>query len=86
MKCSVCSASFPGGAVCPNCRYDHSPADAADPKRILAAREEFRARTLAHAPDRRVTSLDRAKPWLGLLLGIVLFLFWLRACSTLRLF
>jgi len=86
MKCLVCSASFPGSAVCPNCQYDHAAADARDPKAVLSAREEFKARTLAYAPGTRVTSRDRLNPWLGLALGIVLFLFWLKACSSARWF
>ena len=86
MKCLVCSASFPGSAACPNCQYDHAAADARDPKAIFSAREEFKARTLAYAPGARVTSKDRWKPWLGLLLGVGLFLFWLRACSSVRWF
>jgi hypothetical protein len=52
----------------------------------VRAREEFRARTLAHAPGTRVTAKDRRGPWLGLALGAALFLFWLRACSSFHFF
>ena len=86
MKCLVCFASFPGGGSCPNCHYDNAAPNAKEPQRVLAAREEFRARTLAYAPETRVTAQDRRKPWLGLALGAVLFLFWLRACSSFRFF
>jgi hypothetical protein len=82
MKCLVCFASFPSGGTCPNCAYDNAAADAKDPRRIVAAREEFRARTLAHAPGARVTAKDRLGPWLGLGLGLLLLIFWLRSCSA----
>jgi hypothetical protein len=86
MKCLVCFASFPGAGTCPNCRYDNAAPDAKDPQVIVAARDEFKARSLAYAPDTRVTSRDRWKPWLGLALGALLFLLWLRACSHYRVF
>jgi len=84
MKCLVCFASFPGTGTCPNCSYDNAAADAKDPQVIVMAREEFRARTLAYAPEARVTANDRLKPWLGLALGLALFLFWWGACSSAR--
>ena len=83
MKCLVCSASFAGEGTCPSCGYDHASASARDSAAILAARKEFRARTLQYAPERRVTAADKRKPWLGLLLGAALFLFWVKACSSL---
>jgi hypothetical protein len=82
MKCRVCFASFPGTGTCPNCAYDNATPDAQDPQRIVAARDEFRARTLQHAPGTRVSAKDRLGPWLGLALGLLLFLFWLRSCSS----
>jgi hypothetical protein len=82
MKCRVCFASFPGTGTCPNCRYDNAAPGAQDPQAIVRAREEFRARTLAHAPEARVTANDRRTPWLGLALGLVLFVFWWATCSS----
>lgn len=81
MRCLVCHAESPR-ATCPQCGYDASQPGARDPQRILAAREEFRARTLEYAPGSRVTLRDRLLPWAGLALGILLLLLWLRACST----
>jgi hypothetical protein len=82
MRCLVCSASFAGDGTCPSCGYDHAASGARDARALLRARDEFRARTLVHEPERRVTSADKLKPWLGLLLGAALFLFWLKACSS----
>ncbi len=86
MKCYVCFASFPRAGKCPNCGYDHTLPNAKDPTRVLEARDEFRARTLSYAPETRVSSFDKLKPWLGLVLGGLLFLLWLRACSSVRWF
>ena len=86
MKCPVCFANFSGSGPCPSCLYDPSGADAKDVKAVLRAREEFRARTLQYAPETRVRLFDKLKPWLGLVLGGVLFLLWLRACSSVRWF
>jgi hypothetical protein len=82
MKCLVCSTSFAGAGICPSCGYDHTAPSARDPKAIFAARDEFRARTLEHAPEGRVSAADKRKPWLGLLLGGVLFSLWVKACSS----
>ena len=86
MKCLVCFASFPGTGTCPNCSYDNAAPAARDPQTIVTARAEFRARTLAYAPEARVTANDRLKPWLGLALGLALFVLWWGACSSYRLF
>ena len=86
MKCLVCFASFPGAGTCPNCSYDNAAPNAKDAQTIVRAREEFKARSLAYAPEARVTARDKLRPWLGLVLGAVLFLFWLRACSHYRFF
>jgi hypothetical protein len=68
--------------VCPQCGWDAASPQARDTTAVLAAREAFKARTLAYAPDRRVTRRDRAVPWLGLALGAVLFLFVLASCRA----
>jgi hypothetical protein len=82
MKCCVCFASFAQGQKCPNCGYDHAAPDAKELARITEAREAFRARTLAYAPETRVSAFDKARPWIGLGIGLVLFFVWLRACSS----
>lgn len=82
MKCLVCHAHSAKPARCAQCGYDTSASDARDPGRIRAAREAFRDKTLAYAPESRVSSFDKLKPWLGLVLGMALFVFWLRACSS----
>lgn len=84
MKCMVCFATWEdkGSAVCPQCGYDAKRAGANEPQAILAAREAFKDKTTAFAPDSRVTAFDKAKPWLALGVGMLIFLFWLRACAT----
>jgi hypothetical protein len=82
VTCLVCQASAPGAGPCPQCGYDSAGPGAKDPARVLAAREEFRARTLAYAPQSRVRLRDKLLPWGGLLLGMLLLLFWLKACSS----
>jgi hypothetical protein len=84
VTCLVCQATWPGGGstACPQCGYDAAAPGAKDPARVLAARDEFRARTTAFAPQSRVRLRDRLVPWGGLALGLLLLVFWLRACST----
>ena len=82
MTCLVCQANAAGTGPCPQCGYDATVPGAKDPTRVLAAREAFRAKTLAYAPDSRVGLRDRLVPWAGLVLGIGLLLLWLRACSS----
>lgn len=87
MRCPVCSATWPDsegakGATCPQCKYDVKQPGADDAEKILAAREKFAEATTAYDPEHRVTTWDRAKPWLSLILGFVIFIFWMRACST----
>jgi hypothetical protein len=84
MNCLVCSATWADerGSVCPQCRYDADAEDARDPARIQAARQAFRDRTTAYAPETRVKTWDRVQPWAALALGFVIFVFWLRACSS----
>ncbi len=48
----------------------------------MAVTKSFKDKATAFAPDSCVTLFDKLKPWIGLGLGIMLFLFWLRACST----
>jgi hypothetical protein len=82
VTCLVCHATWTGGGNCPQCGYDAGAPGAKDPGRVLAARDEFRARTTAYAPDSRVTVRDKLVPWAGLALGLVLLLVWLKACSS----
>jgi hypothetical protein len=84
MTCLVCTATWDDRAnrmICPQCGYDHKDPAARDPQRVQMARQSFRERTTAYAPDKRVTGWDRFKPWLAILLGIALFVGWLKACS-----
>ncbi len=76
MQCLVCHATT-NGEVCAQCGFDGSTRD---PARILAARAAFQQRTTAFAPDTRVTRRDKLLPWLGLLLGMALLVFWVHTC------
>lgn len=80
MQCLVCHASTAEGTVCAQCGYDMSAPEARDPSRVLAARESFKQRSMQFAPGTRVTLRDKLVPWLGLLLGLALFVFWVRTC------
>jgi hypothetical protein len=80
MQCNVCHASTAQGTVCAQCGYDLGAPGAQEPARILAAREAFRQRTSAFSPGTRVTARDKLVPWLGLALGLALFVFWVRTC------
>lgn len=83
MKCLVCRATWEGTSPrCPQCDFEHDPERTPDVSVIRAARAAFLERTTAYAPESRVTTFDRCKPWLGLGLGLLLFVFWLRACAT----
>jgi hypothetical protein len=81
MQCLVCHATAAAGTVCPQCGYNQAESGARDQPRILAAREAFKQKTTAYAPDSRVTYKDKAVPWLGLALGLLLFVIWLKACA-----
>ncbi|MDB4988647.1 MAG: hypothetical protein JWN04_3825 [Myxococcaceae bacterium] len=81
MKCLVCHATSASGTVCPQCGFDQSAAGAADQARILSAREAFKDKTTAFAPDSRVTRKDKLVPWLALGVGLLLFVFWVKVCS-----
>lgn len=84
MRCPVCYVTWneQAGTACPQCGYDAELGGTSDPATLLKLREAFKQKSTAFAPNSRVTPLDKAKPWLGLLLGFVLFVFWLRACSS----
>ena len=84
MKCLVCEATWDAakGSTCPLCKYEMAAADAKDSNKILAHRERFKNSTTEYAPERRVLRWDKWTPYLGLAVGIILFIFWLRACST----
>jgi hypothetical protein len=80
MQCLVCHASTADGNVCAQCCYDSAAEGAREPARILAAREAFKQRTTAFAPHSRVSTRDKLIPWLGLVLGMLLLVFWVRTC------
>jgi len=80
MRCNVCHATTAEGTVCAQCGYDSTQPGASDTAKVLVAREEFKQRTTAFAPTKRVTPRDKLVPWLGLALACVLLIFWLRTC------
>lgn len=84
MKCLVCSATWGDAAQprCPQCGYDASAPTATDPARLARARDAFRQHTTTYAPTTRVRRWDVVRPWVGLGLGFLLFVVWLRACAT----
>ena len=84
MKCLVCEATWDEakGTTCPLCKYEMAAADAKDSNKILAYRERFKNSTTEYAPEKRVLRWDKWTPYVGLAIGIILFIFWLRACST----
>lgn len=83
MKCPVCFTSWGGeSTVCVKCGFDQGAAGANDPAAILKHRDTHKDQTTAYAPESRVSTWDKLKPWVSLLLGFVIFIFWLRACSS----
>ncbi len=74
MTCPVCLATRPpeAGTVCRLCGWDDRDGRSQDSSAVLAARDAFRARTTAYAPQTRVTAADRRLPWMGLVLGLAL--------------
>ena len=85
MKCLVCAATWDEaatGTVCTQCGYDMGRPDARDLTRLNHARDAWRDRSSAFAPHARVSAWDVARPWVALVLGFLLFMLWLRACST----
>lgn len=84
MKCHACHATWDDaqGARCPQCGFDMGAPDANAPHVAARARDAFRQRTTAFAPATRVGRWDVVRPWIGVGLGLLLFVFWLRACSS----
>jgi methionyl-tRNA synthetase len=80
MECLVCHATTADGTVCAQCGYDSAALDAGEPARILSAREAFKQRSTAFAPQTRVKTRDKLVPWLALALGLGLFVLWARTC------
>lgn len=84
MKCLVCTVTWPDsdGQRCPQCGYDHAAPEAKSHASLNAARAAFQEKTTAYAPDSRVTTWDRWRPWAAVAIGFLLFVLWLRACHT----
>jgi hypothetical protein len=84
VKCLVCTVTWPDvdGARCPQCGYDHAGPEAKSHAALNAARAAFQDKTTAYAPDSRVTTWDRWRPWAAVAIGFLLFVLWLRACHT----
>lgn len=84
MNCPICHITFDSSrsSVCPQCHFDANSPDAKDTAKVLAAREAFKSRVSAYAPESRVTRCDIAKPWLAVIIGFCIFLIWLKACSN----
>lgn len=83
MKCLVCQASSgDASSTCPQCGYDLLAPGARDPRNVHAARSAFRDKTTAYAPQARVRRWDRVQPWLAVALGFLIFVLWMRACSS----
>jgi hypothetical protein len=82
VKCLVCHATWPDPqqSTCPQCGNDTAAKGANEASHVHAAREAFKQKTTAYAPNTRVTQLDKWKPWLALALALLLFTFWLRSC------
>lgn len=80
MKCLVCSATYSEGGHCPQC--GHGPFEPNDTRAILKAREQFLEKSSEYNPQSRVSTWDKVRPWMGFLIGFIIFMFWLRACST----
>ena len=84
MTCFVCNANWSSdqGSVCPACKYNMKSPTANDPVLIDHYRSEYQASIIAFNPKGRVGIIDRITPYGGLALGMLLFIFFLRACST----
>jgi hypothetical protein len=84
VKCLVCTVTWPdeNGQRCPQCGYDHAAADAKSHASINKARASFQEKTTAYAPDTRVSTWDRWRPWAAVVIGFLFFVLWLRACFS----
>lgn len=84
MECVACKATWDEkkGSTCPQCQYDNSGEHLRDTSAILSHRKNFQDRVTEFNPKSRVNTWDRLKPWLGAVLGFIIFMLWLRACST----
>jgi hypothetical protein len=78
MNCRICQNSLTI-RVCPVCGFDSESGEANNPSAVLAAREAFRART--KQPRANISNWDKWRPWVAVLLGLLLFATWMRACS-----
>lgn len=79
MNCRVCHNAI-AVRVCPVCGFDSESTEATQPRAVLAAREAFRART--QLPRVTISTWDKWRPWVAVLLGLFLFATWMRACSS----
>jgi hypothetical protein len=81
MKCLVCGATSVSDGPCPQCGHV-AREGAPDMQEVLAAREVFKNKSTAFAPETRVSGMDKLRPWLGLGLGLLLFVFFVRTCAS----
>jgi hypothetical protein len=70
------------GPLCPQCKNDPNDFSPKDPAGLASARQAFKEKATGFRPDGGITLWDKWRPWMGVVLGFVLFMFWLRACST----
>jgi len=79
MECAVCKNPRTS-AVCPVCGFDAEGAESKDLRALEARRAAFRAGALTQAVH--ISRRDRARPWMALGLGFLLFVVWMKACSS----
>ncbi len=84
MKCPVCMASWDEAQapLCPQCKNDPNDFSPADPVAIASARQSFKEKAAGFRPDSGIRPWDKWRPWVGVGIGFILFMFWLRACSS----